>query len=347
MMYPVSEDFLRAQRAHAERTHRVVVSRDSGRTWAEVPALGYRIEATRGDRVQIRYSGQVDLPPGQGEFSALAGILVRVESGFVIDGEPERVPIATLQITSTSVDRWGGVELSGYSVDRRIGRANFYRPYYMGGGAVRPWITDLLSVARVPISIDPRVGEQHVAAATYTSDRWAAVADLALSVGAEVYADRLGGITVAPVPTLHDPVAATLAGVVTDHQAAETAEDAVSVVVVEGDRSNQSAVPRGYWRDEDPFSPTFVGGPFGEQVRRVSLPVATSIQQCIEAARTIGLGSRGTRSSVDVTLAQADYLDPGDVVLVPMPDGSLARHLIDRVPYASGASPQRLTTRSG
>lgn len=344
-MIPVSAAFLQARAGHGRRCHRALVSRDSGVSWVETPMDSYRVEASRGDRVQIRYSGTVEFPPGVGEFPALAAILVRVESGFVIGDSPEWVPIATLQIVSSSRGPDGAVSVTGYSVDRRIVRANFWQPFYMGGGPARQRLQELLTPARVPVLMDPRVGEQHVAPATYESDRWQAVSDLALSVGAEVYADRMGNLRVSPVPTLDDPVAVTLDATILDRQEHQTAENAFSVVAVEGDKSDRDSIPRGYWRDTNPLSPTFVDGPFGEQVLRVALPVMQTIEQCNMAARSLGLSSRGLQSTVDVEVVQADFLDPGDVVLIETSRG-VERHIIDRIPYQSRAS-QRLTTRAG
>lgn len=344
-MQPVSEAFLAARlRAGSRRIRRVYLSTSYG-PWVEVPHVSYRLDAARGERVVARYSGQVVLTPG-----AVPGGVdeyrtrVQVRAGFAIGDGEELVTLATLTVYDVEEDLTGELTLTGFSAERAVADAEFRSPYSMRGTYGIPALRDLLAIVPVPVQVLTTANDP-VPAAVYEWDRWQAVQDIANALRVDVYADQAGSLAVADLPSLADPPVFDVVGSQVTWAETRTRQGVPSVVVVEGDRSDQTLIPRGVWEDANPFSPTYFRGTYGEVVLRRSNPLMRTDQQCRNAARTMGLAFQGLRRKVAVGIAPADFLTPGDVVLIPRPDGTKETHIIDRIPHASSGA-QSLTTRT-
>lgn len=342
-MQPVSPGFFEARlRAGSLRVRRVYLSQSYG-PWTETPHVSYRVDAARGERVVARYSGTVVLPPGGPDVDEFS-TRVQVRAGFVVGDREELVTLATLTVYDVRQELSGAVTLTGLSAERAIEDAQFRGPYAIKARYGLAALTELLGVVPVPVQTLTKSNAE-IPLVVYESDRWQAVQDVANALRVDVYADHSGGFTVADPPTLADPAVFSVAGSRVTWAETRTRQGVPSVVVVEGDRSGQGAIPRGVWEDANPYSPTYVRGAYGEVVIRRSNPLMKTDRQCQSAARTMGLRHQGLKRQVEVGIAPADFLVPGDVVTIPRPDGLLETHIVDRIPHSSSGV-QSLTTRT-
>ena len=345
MAQHVSDGFLAAWRNGGRRVKRVYLSTARG-PWTGVDFVDYRIAGSRGARTVSRYSGTITLPPTVDpstvdEFASR----VQVRAGFVVNGVEELVNLATMTVYDVDEDNVGRLILTGYSVEKAVEDAKFRSAWVLTSGSGVTALCALLAPANVEIVVRT-TRNSSVSPAVYDSDRWgAAVNDLITAMSVDVFCDPNGVLVIEDVPTLDDAPVVTLVGVTTGYARHRTRQGVPNVVVVEGNQTSQGPPPRGEWVDRNPFSPTYIGGPYGQVVQRFGNPLMLTPQSCTLAATTIGTNLQGLSRSMTLTSLSADFLEPGDVVDAVLADGSHELHIVDQLTHASSGT-QSLTTRT-
>lgn len=93
---------------------------------------------------------------------------------------------------------------------------------------------------------------------------------------------------------------------------------------------------RGYARDENPYSPTRWGGPFGKRVLVLSgIPAANEAEAEAIVKRKLKENLGATRA-LSLTTVRNPALVPGQVIVVDHPDIESERHVIERVVHNLG-----------
>ncbi|MFF9088658.1 phage tail protein [Streptomyces sp. NPDC014991] len=378
LMLPVPEAVHRAVLGPARRPRRAEWSNDGGRTWVPAPQLGdAEVRADRG--AECRYSASADLlgvPLGR---SGVNQHITRVRLWQGIAGP--RMDVAWIPAGHYVVD---GIERTrlGAAVDL-LGLEDVIRGAKLptartlgpdtAGNLVEPLVAEALPGTGVSwrAGADPGTA---VPQFVVDDDRWQALSGgtdssgtstgIAAAIAGEVYCDARGVPTMAPAPTLDDPIVWRIPyGVALVKPAEkESAEGLVNVWVISGDGGDGSAAvgPVYVW-DDDPNSLTYAGpDPIGDplapqrlgmpwvrlRVERYTSPLITSTAQAYTVGRARLADSLGVQSSLTFTAVCHPGLEPGDVVEVEVRPGEWQRHIVDSLSYSLGAASMSCTTRT-
>lgn len=376
-MLPVSDAALAALHKTARRPRRAEWSNDGGRTWQ--PALCGEGKVTPDRTAECRYSGSVelvDVPLGRDGINSVA-TQVRLWQG--VQGprmDVEWIPAGVYVVDRVKRSRVGAsVELLG--LEDAIRSASFPTARTVGPDTAGALVSALVGEAlpNAPVSWRKGVDDSTVVPQFLADeDRWQALSSgtdssgtatgIAAALGGELYVDACGVVTVAPVPTLADPVVWRVPyGLALVEPAEEqTAEGLVNVWAISGDAGDGSPVigPVFVW-DDDPNSLTFAGpdpieDPLAPQrlgltgvrlrVERYSSALITSTGQADAVGRAKLADSLGVQSSLSFTSVCHPGLEPGDVVEVEVRPGEWQRHIIDSCPYDFGGASMSCTTRT-
>lgn len=327
--------------------------------WAEVIDGSFNVDRTR----PVRYSCSLELDPGVqlgGTGLTFRGVLVRLWCGvdYELDWSPlaprrpgaELFPCGTYRVstlrTNLPMDR---VSLTGVGVEAFLVGDEFYLDsgYYPGGSAhdgLRRFIGESYPGQ---VSIDFRTADVPVGEAAWDA-RWgddsAACQMLARTMGAEVYADALGGFVVRPTPGLQDSPTGEFTddpqtGTLLKSDRAVSREGVKNMVVVSSSATLPDGIvlaPQLAW-DRDPYSPTYMGqdpygspdpAGFGREVLRHSTPLAVTEDALLAVAESLLADSRGVASQTDASVLVDFTLEAGDVRIVTTDLGN-ERQLVD------------------
>lgn len=293
--------------------------------WSTLDVLGVELRPYRG----IRYpSGDTELVP-LGVFSVdQQSISVGPDGGISIRSAP---------------DRWAYVQRAQFeqptaSVSTNTIPAEIAR---LVTGAVSG-ITVTTTATRTDL-VGPIVWEQ---------DRAAAAADLATSIGAEVYFDVAGNLRIADAPKLGATpvwtVDASPSGVLLSGERARDRSRTYNVVVAyPSSLSGTSPYAPVVVADTDPTSRTYVSGPFGRVPYRYTSPAMTTSAQATAAATALLNRLKAVNAQLSVDAVVHPGLDRGDVITVLTPDEVTELHLVDSLTIPLDvAGTQQITTRS-
>jgi hypothetical protein len=324
----------------------------------EVPVVSWSVTADRTSNT--RRTCQVVLPPGvpRGlDGVTTAGAYLQLDVGIdYLDGSQELIPQGYFRLDAEQADRPGGaIQLQGYGREKAVADDAFPTPRTESNSSALDLIEQLITES-VPGAIIVRrtTRDTPVPATTWDQDRWGAVdgtdTSLARALGVEVWCDGRGRFVISDVPTLADrpvwTVNAGAEGVLISASASTSTDGVYNVIAVSGDATD-GTTPIGpiIVQDQDPTSPTWVGGPFGRRVRRYSSPLITTPGQAGDAGRSLLGNSIGLTRQLSFTALQNPALEPGDVVRTDPGDGLPELHLIDRIQLSSSA-PMQCDTRS-
>ncbi|MGI5144787.1 DUF5047 domain-containing protein [Plantactinospora sp. CA-294935] len=359
-MYPVSSVF-----GHALReAHTLAVRVDA---WYDGALLIEDLPLDEGSAGQVTIQAgtgvrrQLDLTitdAGLWDDLDVTGVELRPYRGVRYpSGATELVPLGVfgLDEQSMSVGPDGGIRIRT-APDRwaRVQRAKFETPASSQVGdlvvdEIVRLVTDAVSGVAVSVLA---TSTATVGALVWDRDRDKAIVDLATSIGAEAYFDNDGTLVVRDAPLLSQPsvwtVDASPSGVLLGGDLRRDRSRTYNVVVVSDARTDGSTpfAPQ-VIEDDDPASPTYVGGPFGRVPYFWSSPVVTSAPQAVVAGTTILNRVRAVNAQLNVDAVVHPGLDRGDVITVLTSSGRVEQHLVDAVtvPLTVGGV-QSITTRS-
>jgi hypothetical protein len=168
---------------------------------------------------------------------------------------------------------------------------------------------------------------------TVDEDRWAMVETLSSIINCDVYCDPFGVFQIVYKPTLSDVAVASIHegedGVLVEVKAGVSREDTYNAVLAMGQSSNTDIPPvSAIVRDTDPNSPTFWGGPFGKRTYPYTNELLTTKEMCQAKARILLNELRAQTRSVSFNAIPNPLLEPGDVVIIDMLDGTTEKHML-------------------
>lgn len=377
LMQSTPPEVLAALQRAARRPKRAAWSNDGGATWVEAPVGDAGVTPDR--TAECRYSGSAELlgvPIGR---SGINTVATQVKLWQGVAGprmDPFWFPAGSYVVDRAKRTRTGvTVDLLG--LEEAIRSASFPTTRTVGPDTAGALVPVLVGEALPSAPVSWRSGVDQgtaVPRVVVEQDRWQALSTgtdssgaatgIAAALGAEIYADARGVITLAPVPTLGDDIVWRIPyGLAVIEPAEEqSAEGLVNVWAISGDGGDGSpAVGPVYVWDDDPNSLTYAGpdpvedplapqrlGLTGVRLRvgRYSSPLITSNTQAYAVGRAKLADSLGVQSSLSFTAVCHPGLEPGDVVEVEVRPGEWQRHIIDSCPYTLGAASMSCTTRT-
>jgi hypothetical protein len=157
------------------------------------------------------------------------------------------------------------------------------------------------------------------------SDSWQDIRDLATACGFEAFFDVAGTFTfrqvrdpriTPPVWTFDDGATCT----VTQVDRELTDEQTLNYIVVKGESTSSQNPVSAVAFDNDPGSPTYVGGRFGAHGAVITIPSVVTQDQAQTAANAILYASIGSCETTTITTVPIPFLEVGDCVTVSIGD---------------------------
>jgi len=177
------------------------------------------------------------------------------------------------------------------------------------------------------------LGADHV----LDEDRLGFVQDLLAAYGKYGYFDYAGRFQVKSVPDLTKAapvwdINSGERGVLVSMQRAITRDGVYNIVVARGEPVGELPPVQAIASDDNPASPTWVGGPFGQIATVYSSAFMTTAEQCRAAAAAKLVKVTGLPYAVSLGTVPNPALEGWDVVTVSYP-GNSEVHVIDRITY--------------
>lgn len=246
----------------------------------------------------------------------------------------------------------GGATVGGSDRMAQVVDEPLLVPFAAGGAIPSTGIVTLVQqvFAGLPAHVST-AGEPMLVDVTYSTDRAAAVAQLAQAISAQAYFDADGELVVSPLPSETDAAVWTVdageQGVLVAYSDALERAGAANGVLVRGQASADVAPVEVLVVDDDPASPTFYGGAFGRVVVVIESTAVQDVAQATDVA-TAELAKRlGLTRTLQLTSAPNPALEPADVVDVVLEDGTTESHVVDAVTIPLDVTqPVQLETRS-
>jgi hypothetical protein len=362
-MFGVSEQFLAALRT----SHQVEIRVDAytagatTRLASDLPVAGGSVSAEASSQVRrtldLTIADPTLMPTSEGDALSPYGTELYVLRGLRFPtGTIEWCPLGVFRVEDVKrglAD--AAVQVTGADRAKAVADRQFEKPRQPKGSNTRvQWISTLVQEMWPGVAVTDstaNVDAMPYPPPVWEQDRWAAIEELATSIGADVYFGPRGGLVIRPEPTIDDPVAwwvdAGASGVLVDGERNISREGTYNVVVATGEASGPFAPARAVVADTDPASPTRVDGPFGRVPTFYSSPLLRTTQQAIKAATALLGRARALNRQLELSSIPNPALEPGDVIEVRLDDGSSERHLVDKVTCPlDPATSMGLSTRS-
>ncbi len=232
---------------------------------------------------------------------------------------------ATDEMSLTCPDQWAIVQ-----------RARFEVPRVGSGNAITQcvtWVTECFTSAPVTTTITTTTVS--VVDQVYDRDRSQAIVDIAKAAAFDISFGPTGLLVVRPVPDIDDAVAWVAnsgeLGVLIDASRERSVQRVYNVVVVSGqDVDGSPPFAPVIIADTDTASPTYTGT-IGRIPYFFSSALLLNTTQAQAAAETIYQRVRLPAQQMSFTQAVNPALETGDVVQVVLPDGTIERHLLERI----------------
>lgn len=165
-------------------------------------------------------------------------------------------------------------------------------------------------------------------------DRYQFLADLAESLGKVMYWDGLGRLQIRTPAPAADPrwrISAGRGGVLIRAEQRVSRRDVVNAVVARGEGAGEEAAALGIAIDDNPDSPTFFGGRFGQIPKFYSSPLLADNAGARAAASTMLANQLGVPHNANLTAVCNPAVRPWDPVHVTGKDGDRELHVLKTV----------------
>lgn len=264
---------------------------------------------------------------------------LRVKRGVESLGHSEVVQLGIWRVDETKRTADGLTEITFSDLGAYITDARFLIPRTPDSSLTCvELITDLIieavphAVVRVLATADHPV----LLRAPWEKDRWEAIDALAESIDAEVYVNYAGEFVIADIPAINSGAAVmTLdegeGGVLIEREEGDTRDQVYNAVSVSNGSTNPSTPLVWAWAyDNDPTSPTYFYGEFGQKPRFYVNQNFTTTEQCQQTADGLLAQSLAAHQSLTASSLPLFFLEPGDLVQIRHLDRSLAVHLLTK-----------------
>lgn len=327
----------------------------------ELELLGGSVVQDGNSAVRGRVSctlGARALPTSSASPVAPYGTELRIRKGVVLaSGATELVTLIVARIEEVDARETAAgyaVAVTGRDRSSLIARSRFTAPYVPTAGAlmtaeIRAMVDDGVDGLEWEVTDSGFVVPSGIAWPAL-GDRLEAARSMAASMGYEVFANGPGRMVLRPIPEPTDtPVTELTEGTVLITAGKRWSSlETYNAVLATGEASGRS-VARAFVTDDDPGSPTYWLGPFGQAPRGYTSPLILTDGQAEAAGRGILAGEVGATENVDATAVADPALEPGDVALIRRLEGVGVdtTNIVDRVTHPLGvAGAMDLATRS-
>lgn len=341
-MYSVSDAFLAAVRTSHQIVAKVEVWGTSG---LEDTITGYvdegsvSVDARRGTRRTCQltigdFDGTLTPETANDLLNPLSSRELRLYRGVDFGTTQEYVPLGVFRITKTTPSEGeGGIKIAVDGSDRswRVKRAQFSGPYtVLADTAVEDAIADLL-LDRYPTvetsfpatgAVTPRLALG--VGGTNATDPWTAAQKMATDAGYDLYFNNEGVAVMVQTSDLYTATPVVTYGpgeaeVILSSTREWDAETTYNGVIATGEGSGLTAAVRAEVWDDDPTSPTYRYGPFGEIPEMYSSSLIKTAVQAEAAASERLRRNLGTGGKLSWTQVVNPAHDGSDVVAVTRP----------------------------
>lgn len=334
-MLSVSSDWARALTASHGISTKVNVLYGGVLIASDVPFVDGTVKVDRGSETRRSLSLTIadpsKFPTSETAVYGVYGQEIYVERGIrYLDGTTERVPLGTFVITSISGNIHTGplnIEAAGREI--LLKRALFDTATNTKGYvSAAAFIKNMIDTKLTGMSFVDRSTVGTVGLPTKTwdagTDVWSALAEVATSVGAELFCDAYGTFTLRDIPQVANvPVSAVWdvstgeGGVMISADVRLTADDVYNKVTVTGENAEDNKPPAiGTATITDANDPLRYGGPFGKVTYRFSSSLVTDNSSAVAVATALLAKKRQANRSVTLETVPNPALDAGDWIRV-------------------------------
>lgn len=331
-MWPVSAEFASKVRS-SHRAVTVVEVWDTTSRLATLLPVGGAVTVDRSRTVRRDLTAELADPDGAWTPADATGLLapygneLKVWRGIVLDdGSSELVPLGVFRTTGmkvTSGDSGVVVSLTAADRSRQVARNRFIDEYQIAGGTDVAQVVTALLLDRYPACVYDLPDTGHncgkaVLEAGESSDPWRDAQAIAESAGLRLAFDPTGVARLyapadpdgTPDATYTDTADCVLLSV-----GREMDDDGLySGVIATGESSELTAPVRGEAWDDNPSSPTYRYGKFGEVPRFYSSPFLVTANQCVSAATLLLADGAGGTESIEWTQIVNPAHDADDLI---------------------------------
>lgn len=329
-MFPISTDVATALRT----SHRVALAcevYDSGMLAATLNPTDGKVTVDAKNALRRRCDVTLVDPTGTLTPERATDLLtpygneLRLYRGVHLSTGPALIPLGVFGISDCDVDDDADelrIRLTGFDRSRRVRRARFPDVYAVPAGTnVATAIRDLIA-SRVP-GLTYNLATTSATTPTLVfdagDDPWKAATEMADSIGCDLFFDAQGVVTLrrrvpssSPAWTFQEGPAATLLAL----GRKSSDEETYNHVVVTGETPENAAPVRAEAVDDDPTSPTYIGGDYGDVVRFYQSQFIRTVEQAQAAADGFLARSLGQTEQVGLSAIPQPALDVDDVVEV-------------------------------
>lgn len=239
-------------------------------------------------------------------------------------------PDGTIELEAQ--DRMQGIVDSRMLLPRQFGPETTY------GGLVGSLVDEVYPLVHPTSPIwefeDPAVEAATIGRnITVERDRYAALRDALESMGQIFYFDHRGRMVVKPLPDQYTPVWTTTSsrgGTLLSVERHIDRSNFYNAVVANGEGSDDVPPVTAVVVDEDPLSPTYFYGRFGQVPRFYFSPFITTLAQADSAARSWLAKYTGIPYSLSAVVSPNPALEPYDVINLQYP-GRSEIHSVERM----------------
>ena len=283
---------------------------------------------------------------------------------YAFEDTVEEIPLGVFVLTEVNVQeeqQGASMELIGVDRSIRVQKAQWVDPFQIVSGTNLATAIDLVLTNRWPgVETDFPVVSATVPTVVLGlqsggsgRDPWADALQLAAAGGFDLFFDATGVAVLAATsdPSESTPVESYVEGVdamLLGAQRRISTDQTFNGVVVTGEGTNVQPPVRAALFDEDPASPTYRYGAFGDRPVFLSSPLVTSASAAAVVASAQLSKVKGAEENVDWTQICDPSLDAGDVVYVENTGTRLSKVMVlDKLQIPLGAeSPMRATART-
>lgn len=277
------------------------------------------------------------------------GTRIRLYQGLESIGVRERVQVGEYQVFSYKRTNRGTVSTTLKGLENYLIEAQFIRPRTPPYGvSIIATITDLIHEVLPDSEVVVQCSTDQLVRATgaWEKDRWGdAITALARAIDAEVYCGYDGRFYIVDAPDLASlagqyRIAGGVGGVLVSEDRSDTRDEVYNAVSVSANSSDQTTPPLWAWaRDNDPDSPTYFYGPYGQRVRYYSSQFFTAESQCQAYADRLLIESLAPNRTLSIGTAPIPFLEAGDPVTVESQQGyPVGVHLINKTGLPLGTA---------
>jgi Domain of unknown function (DUF5047) len=309
--------------------------------YQDVPVTDGKVSCDRDAKVRWNASVELALYPWQ-DVSLIDSYQTRfkVYRGITSLGRTEMLQLGEYRVDDLGRSEIGRLTLAGSGLEAYVVDARFLSPRVPPTGISTVKAIEDLIVEAVPgvTRIYPmNTADRRVqATAPWDRDRIDAVLALADSLNTDVFADYDGRFVLADKPTAVERVPMFAVnegdgGVLIGRDVSNTRDGVYNAVSVTGESTDKDGPPVWNWaRDNDPASPTYFYGAFGQKPRFYSSQYIYDNTQAGAVAGSMLAEALAVNSTLSFESLAMCFLTAGDVVAVQLEDRSFENHLLQK-----------------